>query len=103
MSANANIVVHPSQDIWALGIIGFESVVGRVTLTTVGEMGDCASGRKSYPWELAPELQPPVWRQSRLRNLLLPCLAREPARRPTAAQFVAAAARMGHATTMQGP
>jgi serine/threonine protein kinase len=99
--ANQEIPVSPAQDVWALGVMAFESIVRCKTLRTMGDIADCANGAQLYPWEAESAAQPPAWRQSRLRPLLAPCLSRDPAQRPTAAQLLAAVGSIGHALTMR--
>ena len=50
---NRDIVVQPSQDIWALGVMAYETIVGeplfpRGTLSNV--VYQCAAGAQQYPW-----------------------------------------------------
>lgn len=99
---NCDIVVQPSQDIWALGVMAYEIIVGeplfpRGTLSNV--VYQCAAGDQQYPWERAREAQPEAWRRSRLRAAVVPCLAREPTRRPSAQQLIELTVRMSSATT----
>ena len=82
--------------------MAYEAIVGAVTFTSLGDIGACAAGVAPYPWERPPEAQPDVWRRSRLRGFVTPCLARDPAARPPAAALLVAIGRMGHATTIQG-
>ena len=44
-----HISAHAAQDIWALGVMAFEAVTRQLTLNTMKEMYDCASGRQCYP------------------------------------------------------
>jgi hypothetical protein len=86
---------------WALGVMVFEAIAQRDTFPTTSDIRDCAAGRARYPWELPPTEQPPAWRQSRLRGLVVPCLAREGATRPSAEVLLTAVERVGHTTTMR--
>lgn len=90
-----------AQDLWALGVIAYEAVVGALTFTSVAAIGECASEMTQYPWERPLEAQPSVWRRSKLRGLIAPCLSREPEARPSAAALLDALGRMGHATTLR--
>jgi serine/threonine protein kinase len=96
---NREISIQPSQDVWALGVMAFEALTQTRTLTMAQEVFDCASGSMQYPWEAVPAEQPAQWRQSRLRALILPCLARDAAARPSAAALLAAVGKIGCATT----
>ena len=96
--ASEQIRVSPAQDMWALGVIAFEAIVGRVTFTLSADVRDCAHGQAAYAWELPRAQQPRAWQSSRLRRLLQPCLSREPRQRPVAEALLAAVTKMGHAT-----
>jgi eukaryotic-like serine/threonine-protein kinase len=97
-----HVEITPAQDVWALAVMCYEATVGAVTFTSVVDIGECAYGRAPYPWERPVQEQPTAWRRSRVRALVLPCLARDPARRPTAPQLIAELGRNGHATPMRG-
>ena len=99
VSESRPLEVAPSHDVWAVGMLAYEAIVQRTTMAAMGDILDCAYGRRPYPWEAPADAQPPAWRQSRLRALLAPCLARDAAQRPTAAALLASISRMGHATT----
>jgi serine/threonine protein kinase len=101
VDASRHVEVSAAHDMWALGVMAFEAIAGRVAFTMVSDIRECASGRAPYPWELPADEQPPAWRRSRLRGLLSPCLAREPAGRPSAATLLESVARMGDATTLK--
>ena len=103
MDASQELEVHPSHDIWALGLMAYEAIVQRPTLTMMADCFDCAFGRQKYPWELPSAEQPRAWRHSRLRALLLPCLARDAAQRPSASRLLERLQRMGQSTTMAAP
>ena len=94
------IAASPAVDMWAFGVIAFEAIARAPALSAISAILRCARGRAAYPWEAPPAQQPRAWRHSRLRALLLPCLAREPAARPNAAAVLASVARIGRATTM---
>ena len=98
MQANTHIAVAAPHDVWAVGVMTFESVVQRPLFTTLEGIQMCAQGSTAYPWELPPEDQPESWRSSRLRAMIEPCLARDPLRRPTAEALLAAVGRMGQTT-----
>ena len=103
--AEQRIVVQPSQDVWALGVMVFEAVTGtnatpgRIKAATVY---DRAHGKELYPWEEPPDAQPATWRRSRLRTLTLSCLLRDASARPSAEELVQSIARMTSATTWDG-
>jgi serine/threonine protein kinase len=101
VDASRHIIITAAQDMWALGVMAFEAIVQKQTLTTISDINECAHGRKLYPWELPAAEQPRAWRQSRLRSLVLPCLARDAAQRPASGELLAQVRRLGQATTMR--
>ena len=101
MWSNAQITVHPSHDIWACGMLAYEAVTQTRVLTSQSLVTQCAQGHAPYPWEVEAEQQPRVWLQSRLRAVMLPCLQREPAARPTAEQLYGSLSRLGHCSVIQ--
>ena len=82
--ADRDVQIGAAQDVWALGVMAYEAIVGAVTFSSIIDVGDCAVGVTQYPWDQPTEAQPVAWRRSRLRTLVAPCLARDPATRPTA-------------------
>ena len=82
------VTVEPSVDVWALGVMAFEVLSGRRALYTMAELYACAAGKQPYPWEAAPDAAGEPWRKLRLWSLVLACLARDSAARPTAATVV---------------
>ena len=102
VDANRDITIATEHDMWALGVMAFEAVVKRQALTTLADVQKCARGAAPYPWELPPDHQPPAWRQSRLRGVITPCVARDPRARPTAAGLLAAVERIGQTEDTQG-
>ena len=90
-----------AQDVWALGMMAYEAVVGCVTFTSLEAIGGCAFGEAPYPWERPLSAQPAAWRRSRLRALVMPCLTRDPDERPAASDLLAGVSRLGHTTRAQ--
>jgi serine/threonine protein kinase len=102
-TAGAEIVVEPSLDIWAIGVIMFECLTGGRTFHVYGgleEMYECAEGVKMYPWEVPAEELPQSWRSSRARKLFSGCLDRDPAARPTAQQLLQSLSKLSDATSL---
>ena len=90
-----------AHDMWAVGVMAYESLVGHMALPTLSAIRACAAGGQPYPWELPAGKQAPAWRESRLRGLLAACLSRDPAERPTAAALAASVSNVGRATAMR--
>lgn len=89
----SKVVVHGSADIWALGVLAFETITAQTSICTARDKAQryaqvtaMAAGAARYPWEVPAEEQPPVWQTSRLRGVIAPCLNRDPDARPTAEQ-----------------
>jgi serine/threonine protein kinase len=102
-TAGAEIVVEPSLDIWAVGVIMFECLTGERTFHIYGgaeEVYECAEGAKMYPWEVPAEELPHSWRRSRARKLFSDCLLRDPAARPTAQQLLQSLSKLSDATSL---
>ena len=71
------------QDIWALGVTVYEAITGDSALPSRrGAAYACAAGDASYPWEV---YVPRSLLDSGHSRLVLACLARDSAARPTAA------------------
>ena len=99
MWRNEHVTVHPGHDVWALGVIAYEAITQTRSLTTQNQIAQCAQGHAQYPWEAHSSQQPQEWLQSRLRTVMMPCLQRDAAARPTAAQTHARVARLGQRST----
>ena len=89
-----DIVVKPSHDIFSLGVVAYEAITQQRALPKRDDVAQCARGTAQYPWELPAEQQPAAWRSSRLRPLVLPCLARNPQRRPRASAVLSAVSQL---------
>lgn len=103
LEAGAEIVVNPSLDIWAIGVILFESLSGRRAFhvySAVEEVHECAEGIKPYAWEGPVEQLPAGWRRSRARELFSKCLSRDPAARPSALQLLQGLHRLSDSTSV---
>lgn len=83
------LAVHASQDVWSLGVVAY-------TVLTHSDVFDEAEGldavsefahsKRKYPWEA--EGAAGSWLACPARELIQPCLNRDPMRRPSAAEFV---------------
>jgi serine/threonine protein kinase len=102
-TAGMDMVVDPSLDMWAIGVILFESLSRSRTFQIHGgaeEAYECAEGAKQYPWERPVEELPVQWRRSRACSLFSRCLSRDPAARPTANQLLQSLHRLSDATSI---
>ena len=95
------VVVQPSHDMWALGVMAYEALTQTRALTLQRQVVQCAHGDEAYPWEAPVKQQHPAWRGSRLRPILEPCLSRDAAARPSAEATLKAVSRLGHSTTVR--
>jgi serine/threonine protein kinase len=81
-----------AADIWALGMVAFELLTNERVFaadTSQAAVRATLTGRAPLPWE--PSAPGSAQRRQRLRvlgRLILPCLDRDPLRRPTAAQLL---------------
>jgi serine/threonine protein kinase len=102
-TAGTNIIVDPSLDMWAIGVIVFESLTKSRAFQVHGgveEAYECAEGAKLYPWERPVEELPAQWRRSRACSLFLQCLERDPAARPTAEQLLQSLVKLSDCTSI---
>ena len=93
------------QDIWSLGVMVYEAITKGPTFPAGLRAADLyayAAGGRPYPWEAPVQEQNLLWRQSRLRAAVTPCLSRDPAQRPSAKEIIDAIVRMSSATTWAG-
>jgi serine/threonine protein kinase len=86
LESRTNITAEPAHDVWALGVIAFESFSRISLLSKLGaNRAMClklAQGEEKYPWE---EIQiESEYRDSRVRSVVEACLARDAAMRPSA-------------------
>ena len=65
-------------------------------MTRSKDVFESAHGRRKYVWE---GTHAPQFARSRVRELVLRCLARDPEERPTAAKLLRAIDRLGNTTT----
>ena len=96
------IKVSPALDIWAIGVIVYESLTGTQTFgnsASLAALQLCSTGEELYPWERELAAQPEPWRRARCRGVFEACLSREPAKRPSALGLLRHLHRMDHMTT----
>ena len=102
VDASRHVIVSASHDVWALAVMAYEAVAQQQVLHMTGQVFECARGVAQYPWECPEEAQPPAWRQSRLRAVLLPCLSRDTGSRPSATTLLERVTCLGHETPSAG-
>ena len=101
LHAGCKLEVTAAHDVWALGVVAFEAIAGQQAMRSVNDIRRSAAGQQAYPWEGPLGAQPPAWRHSRLRGLLLPCLARNAAARPSAAAVAELVSQVGQSTALR--
>jgi serine/threonine protein kinase len=78
-----------AHDIWALGVMVFEALCQEAAIDPFGGPPLCvrmAQGKEQYPWE--GRKKGGLFWDSRARDLVKACLARDPSIRPPAAEVV---------------
>jgi serine/threonine protein kinase len=86
------MTVDRAVDIWALGVAAYELLTQRRAFSTKlseADIWDQIAGRSALPWEMLATEAPNHFR-ARIKGIVLTCLHREPAQRPTAAALVQA-------------
>lgn len=100
--ARGQIEVRAAHDVWSLGVMVYETITRAPAFARRGlkmaTVFACARGEEAYAWERPMDEQPPAWRNSRLRDAVLSCLARDPAERPSAEELKTSIWRMGSRT-----
>ena len=93
------VTATAALDVWALGVMVFEAFARRPAVATGARVEGCrrlARGAERYPWE-EPE-QARAFGGSRARELVELCLARDAAKRPSAALLVERIRAISHRT-----
>jgi serine/threonine protein kinase len=79
-------------DIWSIGVAAYELLTQRRAFSTKlleAEIWDQIAGRAGLPWELLTTDAPNHFK-ARIKGIVLTCLHRDPAQRPTAGALVKA-------------
>lgn len=103
--AHANgseLLVEPSLDIWAMGVVVYECLTGERAFPRYGGNTGvlaCAKGRAKYAWERPEEELPTAWVKARVRPVFERCLARSAADRPSAFEVLRGLQRLDSVTT----
>ena len=103
MQQKATVTAHPSQDVWAIGVIAFEMMSGEPLFplgSTSEQVQQILLGKLPFPHEDNPN----VWRKvGKLKELVHRMRSRDASQRPSAAEVTAkvdAMADMTGATMM---
>ena len=103
-AAHARCAAHPAADIWALGVIVYEALTDDIVFPPFvkrpTDIFAAASGTARYPWELDQDAQ---FSRYRIRPVVVACLARKAAARPTAVQLLAQLDRLINVTAAAEP
>jgi serine/threonine protein kinase len=102
LNAQQNIRATPAHDMWAIGVMAYEALSftrAFPTFQAADVIAACAAGRAKYVWEGRMEELAPPFAKSRLCDVVLSCLARNPDERPTAQQLRARVRSLGEVTT----
>lgn len=101
--AKTELTVHPSLDIWAVGVVMFEALTGAPAFPRfcgADTIAACAAGEAAYPWEGGADEVPRAWTHARMYPIIAPCLSRDLERRPSAPELMRAFRRLEHMTTI---
>ena len=92
--------MRPSHDIFSIGVVAYEALVQSPVMKRC-DVQRCAQHGAPYPWEEKPMQS--SWCKSSLRkDILEPCLARDPANRPKAEDLVSCLDQLGVTTMASG-
>jgi serine/threonine protein kinase len=86
------VVAHTALDMWAVGVIAYELLVGHSAFPT-GEwmkwdIHAAAAGKRAYPWESEIGTFKNIPELRALKTAVFKCLAREAGERPSSAEFL---------------
>lgn len=101
---STQVYASEAVDVWAIGVIAYELLTGEPAFPALDAQArvlGAISGRTALPWE-RPEAERNLPRLMRLRGIVMECLARDPAQRPTSAALAAALNNLFVATTGGG-
>ena len=96
--SGGRVTVTAAADIWSLGLIAFELLSGQPAALSEAELYVCAAGGRQFPWEAEPAENGDggEWARSRLRPVILACLARDPVERASVEALSAKLKAMYH-------
>ena len=103
---DTHLVVAEAADVWALGLIAFELLVGvqAFEMMTTTDIVEGLCGRRPLLWEEAgPDAAARLAKLGVLKRTVLACLQRDPSRRPTAGDLRWSWERMFQQQTATGP
>lgn len=86
------VCAHPAMDMWAVGVIAYELALKHPTFTPMlwprAAVMEAAMGLRPYPWEEKVGIFSNLPELRALGKVVRACLARNPARRPSAEEFL---------------
>ena len=103
---DTHLVVAEAADVWALGLIAFELLVGvhAFEMQTTTDIVEGLCGRRPLLWEEAgPDAAARLANLGVLKSTVLACLQRDPSRRPTAGDLRWSWERVFQQQTQTGP
>ena len=83
----SSIVASEAADMWSMGVIAYELLTGEPAMppgATRQSLIDALTGKAKLPWEAADAAT--LRKLMRLRGVIMQCLHRDPAKRPSAEQ-----------------
>jgi serine/threonine protein kinase len=85
------IVSDPAVDMWALGVIAYELLMGKAVFPrgmNASDISACLAGSAPLPWETRQLRQRRLPELRFLRRSVMSCLQRDPLNRPTSQQLL---------------
>ena len=97
---SADVAVDASHDMWSVGVMAYEAITGSKVFDGTTHVFDAArlTDPQPYPWEAPDSAFAAACRQFRLRAVVLQCLSRDAAARPSAAALLSQMERIGEET-----
>jgi hypothetical protein len=105
--SDRSIIVAPTHDIFALGLLAFEALSGAKVFGSAHEVATgkaldvtdsiqaCACGKQQYPWERPGAQEKHACLRSLLGPVVVQCLHRDASQRPDAKMLCQNIAKLG--------
>ena len=99
LQQNMQIAAKPEHDLWALGVLAYETITGRRIFTNndPDTAFRCANALLAYPW--GNDQQDPAFANDAARSAVEGCLRRDPMARDTAVTVANKMSRIGGFST----